>query len=94
MDRNYDVVQKSLAGVIENADKLEKTQDVLLKRMQEFEASHAAALGAHTKAAEEVNKKIQVLQRAKKEAGSLDACTDDGKGKWKCISIAESAWEF
>ena len=37
---------------------------------------------------EEGYKKIQVLQRVKKEGGNIDACTEDGRGKWKCISIA------
>ena len=36
----------------------------------------------------EEGKRIQVLQRAKKEAGRIDACVEDQRGKWKCISIA------
>ena len=35
----------------------------------------------------EGKKKIHCLQRMKKGAGSIDACTED-KSKWKCISIA------
>ena len=35
-----------------------------------------------------MGKKLHVLQKMKKEAGSLDECTEEGKGKWKCISIA------
>ena len=40
------------------------------------------------KSKNEDDKKIQVLQKAKKDAGRIDACVEGDRGKWKCISIA------
>jgi hypothetical protein len=37
---------------------------------------------------EEKDKRIQVLQRLRKDNGSIDACMEDERKKWKRISIA------